>query len=213
MKSLRFWAVCLLLLATAALLQSRGTADVFTPSLPLSELPYTIDGLQGTDQPIDPEQLEYLGPGDYLVRVYTQGRQVPPVGLYIAYFPTQRTGNTIHSPKHCLPGAGWSFESSKYVILKDANGKPHQVGEYIIYAGANKQFVIYWYEAHGRSVANEYMAKIYLATDAIRMNRTDGALVRVITPIVPSTGIEAAKARAEEFTAQLWPMLPRFIPN
>ena len=62
-------------------------------------------------------------------------------------------------------------------------GKSHQVGEYIIANGENRQFVIYWYQAHGRSVANEYMAKIYLVTDAMRLNRTDGALVRVITPI------------------------------
>ena len=79
--------------------------------------------------------------------------------------------------------------------------------------GRDRQFVIYWYQAHGRSVANEYMAKIYLVTDAIRLNRTDGALVRVITPIDSGEGTSAAKARAEAFTAQLFPMLPRFIPN
>ncbi len=68
----------------------------------------------------------------------------------------------------------------------DANGKPHRVGEYIIANGDARQFVIYWYQAHGRSVANEYMAKIYMVVDAMRMNRTDGALVRVITPIASS---------------------------
>jgi EpsI family protein len=87
------------------------------------------------------------------------------------------------------------------------------VGEYIIGNGDNRQFVIYWYQAHGRSVANEYLAKIYLVADAIRTNRTDGALVRVIVPIDRGQDGSAAKARAEEFAAQLAPMLPRFIPN
>jgi EpsI family protein len=138
---------------------------------------------------------------------------VQPIGLFIGYFPTQRTGVTIHSPKNCLPGSGWAFESSRYVKLNDADGKTHQVGEYIIGNGENRQFVIYWYQAHGRSVANEYMAKVYLVTDAIRMHRTDGALVRVITPIGSGEGTSAARVRAEAFTAHLTPMLPRFIPN
>jgi len=97
--------------------------------------------------------------------------------------------------------------------LIDVNGKPHRVGEYIIANGAAKQFVIYWYQAHGRSVANEYMAKIYMAADAIRLNRTDGALVRVITPIAPSENTSAARMRAETFTMRLVPLLPRFIPD
>jgi EpsI family protein len=97
--------------------------------------------------------------------------------------------------------------------VKDVNGQPHQVGEYIIANGDNRQFVIYWYQAHGRSVANEYKAKAYLVSDAIRMNRTDGALVRVITPVYGAAGLPAAKERAEGFVAELMPQLPRFIPN
>jgi EpsI family protein len=163
--------------------------------------------------PIDQETLDVLGAGDFLSRVYTRSGGTQPVGVFIGYFPTQRTGVTIHSPKHCLPGAGWAFESSQYVDLKDADGKAHRVGEYVIGNGENRQFVIYWYQAHGRSVANEYLAKIYLVADAIRTNRTDGALVRVIVPIDRGQDGSAAKARAEEFAAQLAPMLPRFIPN
>ena len=176
-------------------------------------MPRTLDGYSSVDVPIDQETLDVLGAGDFLSRNYSRFGQPMPIGLFIGYFPTQRTGVTIHSPKHCLPGAGWVFESSEYVELKDAAGQEHQVGEYIIASGSTKQFVIYWYQAHGRSVANEYMAKIYMATDAMRMNRTDGSLVRVITPIDPREPISAARARAESFTALLSPLLPRFIPN
>jgi EpsI family protein len=213
MKSARFWTVVLLLVGMVLILHARGNTDLIPLSEPLSQLPRAIAGWTGSDMPIDQETLDVLGAGDFLSRVYTRSGGTQPVGVFIGYFPTQRTGVTIHSPKHCLPGAGWAFESSQYVDLKDADGKAHRVGEYIIGNGDNRQFVIYWYQAHGRSVANEYLAKIYLVADAIRTNRTDGALVRVIVPIDRGQDGSAAKARAEEFAAQLAPMLPRFIPN
>jgi EpsI family protein len=179
----------------------------------LSQLPAIQAGWTSRDLDIDQETRDVLGAGDFLSRFYSQGTQSPPISLFIGYFPTQRTGQTIHSPKHCLPGSGWVFVSSDYVDLIDAGGKPHRVGEYIIANGDARQFVIYWYQAHGRSVANEYMAKIYMVADAIRLNRTDGALVRVITPIASSEDTMAARKRAEAFTTQLAPLLPRFIPD
>lgn len=213
MKSIRFWVVAALLAGTALLLHARANFELTPVSEPLSQVPQVIAGRTGTDIPINQESLDVLGAGNFLSRVYAQDRQSPAIGLFIGYFPTQRTGVTIHSPKHCLPGAGWFFESSETVDLKDANGQAHRVGEYVISNGDSKQFVIYWYQAHGRSIANEYVAKIYMVADAMRMNRTDGALVRVITPIDAREGTEAARARAEAFTAQLAPLLPRFIPN
>jgi EpsI family protein len=213
MKNLRFLTVVLLLAATGLLLHMRPAVDRNPPSEPLSQLPFNIAGWAGSNQQVDQDTLDVLGAGDVLARLYTQGGQQEPIGLFIAYFPSQRTGQTIHSPKNCLPGSGWVFESSTSVDLTDVNGKPHRVGEYIISQGAAKQFVIYWYQAHGRSVANEYMAKIRMVVDAIRTNRTDGALVRVITPVSSSEDTSAARIRAERFTMQLAPLLPRFIPD
>jgi EpsI family protein len=213
MKNLRFWSAILLLAATAVLLQTRPHADRNPPHDPLALFPEQMAGWTGNDRPIDPETLDVLGAGDILFRTYTQPQQPAPISLFIGYFPTQRTGQTIHSPKHCLPGAGWSFESSKYVDLTDAQGKPHRVGEYVIANGDARQYVIYWYQAHGRSVASEYWAKVYMVTDAMRMNRTDGALVRVITPMIPGESELRAKARAEAFTGQVAPLLSRYIPD
>lgn len=213
MKSLRFWTAFLLLAATALLLHTRPNSDKNPPSEPLAQFPETIAGWTGSDKEIDQETLDVLGSGEFISRVYTQDTQTTPISLFIAYFPTQRTGQTIHSPKHCLPGAGWVFESSKTVDLMDASGKPHRVGEYIIADGEAKQFVIYWYQAHGRSVANEYAAKVYMVADAIRLNRTDGSLVRVMTPIASGEDTLMAEKRAEAFTLQLTPMLPRFVPD
>lgn len=213
MKSLRYWTVVLLLAGTAILLHLRGNVDRNPPSEALAQLPVELAGWTGSDLAIDQETRDVLGAGDFLARNYIQAGHRAPINLFIGYFPTQRTGQTIHSPKHCLPGAGWVFESSNTTDLTDAAGKTHRVGEYVIANGEARQFVIYWYQAHGRSVANEYMAKIYMAVDAMRLNRTDGALIRVITPIAPNEEMASARQRAEEFTMQLAPLLPRFIPD
>jgi EpsI family protein len=213
MKDPRFWAVVVLLATTALLLRNRGNSDLIPASEPLSQVPRALAGWTGSDEPIEQETLDLLGAGNFLSRVYTQGERSKAIGLFIAYYPTQRTNDTMHSPKHCLPGAGWFFESSQYVDLEDANGRPHRVGEYIISNGDSRQFVIYWYQEHGRSIANEYLARVYLVIDAMRMNRTDGGLVRVITPIDSKESSSTAKARAEAFTAQFAPMVPRFVPN
>ncbi len=213
MKSVRFWMVVVMLAGTALLLIARGSADVIPVSEPLPDVPRSIAGWSGTDVQIDQDTLKVLGTGNFLSRIYALDGQPQSIDLFVAYFPTQRTGVTIHSPKNCLPGAGWAFESSQYVDLKDANGQPHRVGEYVIVNGNSKRFAIYWYQAHGRSVASEYLAKVYMVTDAIRLNRTDGALVRVTTPIDPKEDTLRAKARVEAFTAQLAPSLPRFIPD
>lgn len=213
MRRLRFWTVVALLAGTVLLLYARGNTDRIPAREPLAQLPSDFAGWVGTSLPIDSESLTVLGPGDFLSRTYTHEDQDNPVDLFIGYFTTQRTGVTIHSPRNCLPGSGWVFESSSYVDLKDIQGKRHRVGEYIVSNGQAKRFVIYWYQAHGRSVANEYMTKIYLVTDALRMNRTDGALVRVTTPIGPWEEPLRARSRAEAFAAQLAPMLGRFIPD
>jgi EpsI family protein len=228
MKSLRFWTVALLLTVTALILHTRGDKDYIPPREPLSNMPQTIGAWTSHDIPMDAETLAVLGAGDFLNREYfslspgmhpvalgTAARPstLQPVGLFIGYFPTQRTGQTIHSPQHCLPGAGWTFESSLYTNLRDINGKNYQVGEYIINNGESRQFVIYWYQAHGRSIANEYRARIQMVTDAIRTNRTDGALVRVITPVSPSEPISDARNRAVLFASQMAPYLSQFIPD
>lgn len=213
MSGLRYLSVVVLMFGGALLLRTHGSTEIIPKGAPLSQVPYLLEGWFGRDVAIDQSTLDVLGPGEFLSRDYERPGEDAPINLFIAYFPTQQTGDTIHSPKHCLPGAGWYFESSKYVPLTDADGKVEKVGEYVISNSEVRQFVIYWYYAHGRSVANEYMAKFYLIADAIRMNRSDGSLIRVITPIEPGEGIGPAKARAEGFVVHLMPILPRFIPN
>ena len=218
MKSTRFWVIIVLLVSTVFVLQGRGDVDRIPPSEPLSLMPRNFGPWVSEDIPLTDETLEVLGKGDFLNRIYTfepsdRNNPVPPISLFIGYFPTQRTGQTMHSPQNCLPGAGWTFDSQKYVHIEDVNGKPYYVGEYVITNGDVKQLVIYWYQAHGRSIPNEFAAKGHMVLDAIRTNRTDGALVRVITMVMPSESLQAARERVLGFTQQMAPNLPRFVPD
>jgi EpsI family protein len=206
---------------TALVLHVRGDVDKVLPSRPLSELPMTLGQRTGIEIPIDAESLAVLGKGDFLNRIYQLPAGVPPanpgdaprVELYIAYFPTQRTGQSIHSPQNCLPGAGWTFESSGVTEFSDATGKTYQVGEYLITNGNSTQEALYWYQMQGRSIAGDYKAKLYTLADSIRYGRTDAALVRIITPVVQGEDRPEAHNRVVSFAQQLTPLLPAYVPN
>ena len=222
MKSPRFWFVITLLLAATVALRVRGDVDRVPASEPLSQMPETIGPWMGADVPLDADVLQVLGKGIFLNRTYynpasagtagTAGASAP-IGLFIGYFPTQRTGQAIHSPQHCLPGAGWSFETSGITNLKGDNGRDIQVGEYVITDGTVKAEVLYWYRSHGRSIADDYKAKLYTLLDSIRYSRTDAALVRIVTPMMPNEGHDQAHQRAVAFAEQMNPLLPAFVPN
>ncbi len=217
MKTPRFWVVVLLIVATLALVRIRGDVDRVPPSRPLDQMPSTIAGLGATDIPLEKDVLETLGKGIFLNRVYMPEANAEPgaapVGLFIGYFPTQRSGQSIHSPQHCLPGAGWTFDSSGVTKLTDTAGQTYKVGEYVISNGKARQEVLYWYRSHGQSIANDYAAKFYMLLDAIRYSRTDAALIRVITPLRPEEDQAAAHERVVRFAEQMTPLLPAFIPN
>ena len=225
MRTPRVWVVLLLLAMTAVLLHLRGDVDRVPPSEPLSLLPFSIGTWTGTEIPLNADVLEILGKGVFLNRNYLPQSATPPgqmlssqaqsgpVGLFIGYFPTQRTGQAIHSPQNCLPGAGWTFETKSVTNLVDHNGKQYRVGEYLISDGRSRQEVLYWYRSHGRSIANDYVAKLYTLADSIRYNRTDAALVRVITPVQPGEDPHQAHLRAVTFAQDMAPLLPAFIPD
>jgi EpsI family protein len=218
MRSPKLWLVVLLMLFTAVELHVRGDVDRVPQSKPLNEMPSVVGGRAAVDIPIDAETLEVLGKGDFLNRLYVSPRQAPPedrgdVGLYIAYFPTQRSGQSIHSPQNCLPGAGWTFESSSVVSFPDANGKEYRVGEYLITNGSSTQEALYWYQLHGESIASDYKAKLLTLADSIRYSRTDEALIRIMTPVAAGEDRDAARRRVIVFAQQIAPLLPEYVPN
>jgi len=133
----------------------------------------------------DAKTLALLGVDEYLNRVYTNPQR-RPVGVYIGYYGTKRQGDTMHSPLNCLPGAGWSpvsFARIQVPVISEGTTRSIEINRYTIAKGMDRQVVLYWYQSHGRVVASEYWGKVFLVLDAIRLNRTDGALVRVIAPV------------------------------
>ena len=219
MNWLRYTVVAAMLAGTASMLFFRSDVDKLPPAVPLDLLPHDISQRHAIDVPIDPHALELLGKGLFLNRLYMsdevaspQSRLVP-VSLFIGYFPTQRTGQAIHSPQNCLPGAGWTFESERTITIPGPNGRQYEVGDYVITDGAQRQEVLYWYRAHGRSIASDFRAKLYMLIDAIRYNRTDGALIRVITPMVPGEPQDAAQKRAISFASDVATVLPAYVPD
>lgn len=210
----RFLAAAILIASAALFLQARSRNEVFPPRQPLDSFPDELQSWSGTDIAIDKEVLDVLGPGDFLLRVY-QNEDVsqPYIDLFIAYFPSQRAGDTIHSPKNCLPGAGWTPVESTRVSLSLLGHAPFPANRYVIAKGDTRELVLYWYWAHDRGVASEYRAKFYLVKDSMQMNRSDGALVRITTPMLPNETTDAAQQRLLPFANDVGPLLNTFIPR
>jgi EpsI family protein len=213
--SLRFGIVAALMLVTAIVLQAHSRSEFFPPRASLSSLPSQIDGWTGTDEALDQDTLEILGQGEFLPRDYENASQPQPwINLFIAYFPTQKAGDTIHSPNHCLPGAGWIPISRERVQITRPDGSSFPANRYVgSQSGEGQELVLYWFQAHGRVVASEWQAKYYLISDSIHMNRSDGALVRLMTPMLDGESPDAAQARMMKLGSQFLPLLDNYIPR
>lgn len=210
----RFALALVLLLGTALFLQARNRGEVFPPRKPMAEFPQKIGQWSGTDIEIPKDIRDILGPGDFLLRAFEdENGRLPNTDLFMAYFPSQRAGDTIHSPKNCLPGAGWTPIDTARISLSVPGRAPFLVNRFVIAKGGERMLVLYWYWAHDRAVASEYWAKIYLVTDSIKMNRSDGALVRLTTRMLPGETVDAAMSRLVPFADQVVPVLNQYIPQ
>ena len=208
-----FWIVVAMLLGVTVFLRTRSGAEDLPPRSELSVLPLTLGEWQGRQFLIADDIRKILGEGDFMQRSYRRSADEPYVELFIAYFPTQRTGSTIHSPKNCLPGAGWVPVESSQISLQRPDGTIIHVNRYVIQKGLSRQLVTYWYQSHGRVVASEYWAKFYMVADAIKLNRTDGALVRFITYLPQGESVETAQARIGALAKYVLPLLDQYIPR
>jgi EpsI family protein len=210
----------LLIVSACLLAASHATGSSKTepqlPRSPLAGLPRNIgQWQQDTSAPVDlpPSTVEGLGVDEYLNRIYQSGPE--SLGLFVGYYASQRQGDTIHSPLNCLPGAGWQPISRTYLEVPLSDGRVVKVNRYVIEKGLDREVVLYWYESHGRIVPNEYMSKFYLVYDAIRLNRTDAALVRVVSPMAASTADAESQAtvRGVDFVRALLPALAPHLPS
>jgi EpsI family protein len=175
---------------------------------PLRDFPAAISSWHSEDLPFDAEDIKKIGVDDYTNREYFGGSH--PIELYIGYYKDQRSGDAIHSPKNCLPGAGWEPVRSTRLQVGSAD-KPILVNEYIVEKGRSRDLVLYWYQTHGRIVASEYLAKFLLVADGVRHRSTDGAIIRIWT--TAADGEDSAEARATDFARRIYPQVAEFLPN
>jgi exosortase D (VPLPA-CTERM-specific) len=159
----------------------------------LISFPLNFDQWFGVEDRIEADVAKKLGFTEYVMINY-QNQQHRPVNFYVAYYASQRKGVSPHSPKVCIPGGGW--EIAKFSRTK-VDEMP--VNRVLIRKGTQDQIVYYWFEERGTPIANEYLKKWMLFKDALFLNRTDGSLVRVTTPVMSDETLEDADLRAQEF--------------
>jgi len=205
------------LVVQAVLFYSASHGEMTPLAAPLSGFPMRAGNWKLQQEGvIDQETQSILKADDTLTRWY-----VSPEGganLFIAYFKTQRQGQSPHSPKNCLPGSGWQpSETGRIDVPTGAaiDGSPGgsiHINQYVVSKGEAQSVVLYWYETQGRVIADEFAAKFYLISDSIRNHRSDTALVRVVVPIAAGRTQEAEKV-GTDFVQVFYPVVKAYLPR
>jgi EpsI family protein len=178
---------------------------------PLTYFPRIIDEWTGTTGALTADAIEMLGLTDYVLARYHAPGEPQPIDLYISYHRSQKQGAMPHSPSICLPGSGWETLSLERGTLEAPSGTSIPVVRAIMQNGDQKLLVYYWFQQRGAIYSNEYLMRLALFRDSIVMNRSDGGMIRVMTPI--SASVSEAEDRLRAFIARLTPILPRYVPD
>jgi EpsI family protein len=202
-------ALVIAMLTVTRLYTASADREVRVPRQRLAAMPLQIGPWDGRDAPpFADDVLKQLGADEYVNRNYVSHAGVP-VALYVGYYASQRQGDAIHSPRNCLPGAGWQpIETGMFRMHADE--RDVAVNRAVVQKGLDREVVLYWYQGRGRIIADEYANKFWLMLDAARLHRTDGGLVRLISPV--STDTVRATEDAAAFGAALLPYLSRYLP-
>lgn len=164
---------------------------------------------------LDPATVAVLNPTDHIDATYAAAGEAQPVNFFAAFYQKQTEGSAIHSPEVCLPVGGWEvFSITPHpVSMPGTVYGDFTVNRAVIQKGLSKQLVYYWFEQRGTRMTNDFAVKISVLRDSLTRGRSDGALVRFVTPIGPRETEAEAEARMERFIAALLPRLPRFVPE
>ena len=203
------WVGLLLLgVGVAGALAVGGRVEEIPQRAGFESFPLALDEWRGQSDYLDGIVLDALKLDDYLIVDYVNS-DAERVNFYVAYYGSQRSGASAHSPRSCLPGGGWRIESHTRVSLDD--GSP--TNRFIIRKGENRQVVYYWFKQRDRIITNELAVKWFLFWDAITRNRTDGALVRLTTVVQPGEAVERGDERLRDLAAAALPKLTEYVPD
>jgi exosortase D (VPLPA-CTERM-specific) len=210
-----FIAACGVLLAfvVVTIFIPRPT-ELFPARTSFDEFPMTLGVWSGRRDSLEGIYQDALKLDDYLLANYAQDTG-GPINLYIAYYNSQRKGEAVHSPRSCLPGGGWQLRDFDQRTLGNVSidGRPLRVNRTLIELGNQRQLVYYWFQQRGRVITNEFVVKWYLFWDALTRHRTDGALVRLIIALPPTSSEAEADRRLADLARQIAPTLTRYIPD
>ncbi|HYP09429.1 MAG TPA: EpsI family protein [Bryobacteraceae bacterium] len=201
-----------ILLLQVALVYGFTRNEVIPVNKPLSEVPTQFGGwAMQQEGVVEKEVQDVLKADELLTRSYTNPELRIGAHMFVAYFRSQRTGQAPHSPKNCLPGSGWVPSLSDIVPVQiPGRAEPIEVNRYVVAKGDQKSLVLYWYQSRDRVVASEYRAKFFVMADALRYNRTDTALVRVVMPIADNDVERSHKAAVDFIQAFYMPLRQHF---
>ena len=207
------WAPAAALLAGATMTVGIDTQREMPLRMRLEEaVPQRLGNFAARDITLAPEEVEVAGVSDYLFREFVPVADVDaaaPFSVYVGYYDSQTQGRTIHSPKNCLPGAGWEALQSELVTIEGPDGA-RVVNQYLLQRESQQALVLYWYQGRGRVEANEYMVKVQLLRDAALRRRSEEALVRIVVPI--TTDVAAARALAVDVAEGLMSAVGAALP-
>ncbi|MHC0055457.1 VPLPA-CTERM-specific exosortase XrtD [Actibacterium sp. D379-3] len=206
--------VLLTLAASVAWVVGPGAKIVPVPREPFALYPMRFDAWAGSTVTLESEVEQVLAADDYLNAIYAAPGERAPVNLFVAFYAKQTEGQGIHSPEVCLPVGGWEiFSLAPYrVNLPGTAYGDFMVNRAVIQKGLSKQLVYYWFEQRGRRMTNDFKAKASVVADSLTRGRTDGALVRYVTPIAAGETEAEAEARLMWFLERSLAPLPRFVP-
>jgi EpsI family protein len=214
LKSTHAKVLTVVLFAQVAGMFAVSRTEVVPEARPLSGFPKQVGSWMTIQEGVvEKETMDVLRADDVLTRTYADIAHNRGANLFVAFFKSQRTGRAPHSPKNCLPGSGWApSESGVDTIAIPGRPEPIRVNRYVVSKGEDKSVVLYWYQSRNRVIASEYRAKLYLVADAIRYNRTDTALVRVVVPVLGNDTATATRT-AEQFVQALFTTLHHYLPS
>ncbi len=204
----------ILLLAIPATNAFKDREEIIPERTSFNQFPLIHNEWIGREEKLEANILENLQLSDYITADYRKGSDGIPVNFYVAYYASQRKGAAIHSPRACLPGGGWKIAKLEEVSMDHLAATQGLVlNRVVIEQKEARQLVYYWFQQRDRRIANEYIYKWYLFWDSLTMNRSDGALIRLVTFVPKSESIDSADQRLQGFLSDFYPLLSSYIKN